>query len=83
MTDTRTIDDLKDLGQGKAAPDHIVALYHEAFREFGALALWNRRACEHPTIAQAIVIAECLRRDGNMRSRPLAVRIEEACRAAL
>jgi hypothetical protein len=46
-------------------------------------ALWNRTPSDHPTIAQALVVAESLRREGNMKARPLAVQIEEACRAAL
>jgi len=45
--------------------------------------LWNRKPSVAPTIAQALVIAEALRREGNMRSRPLAAEIEAACRAAL
>ena len=38
---------------------------------------------ERATIAQALVVAESLRRDGGMASLPLAAEIEEACRAAL
>jgi hypothetical protein len=55
----------------------------EAFRTFGAQALWSRTPSEHPTIAQALVVAESLRREGNMKARPLAAKIEQACRAAL
>jgi hypothetical protein len=47
------------------------------------LALWNRRPSEKPTIAQALVVAESLRREGNLQSRALAYEIERACRAAL
>ena len=82
-TDTRNIDDLKALGAGRPAPDEIAGLYHRAFREFGALALWSRRPSAAPTIAQALVVAESLRREGNLQSRALAVEIEQACRAAL
>lgn len=78
-----SIEELKELGAGRTAPDDVARLYHEAFREFGTIALWSRRASEHPTIAQALVVAESLRREGSMQSRPLAARIEEACRAAL
>jgi len=83
MMDRCSLDELKDRGAGRAAPEAVVALYHEAFRQFGVQALWSRRPSENPTIAQALVIAESLRVEGNMRSRPLAARIEEACRAAL
>jgi hypothetical protein len=83
MPDTRSIEELKGVGAGRPAPDDIVRLYHQAFREFGTLALWSRRPSERPTIAQALVVADSLRREGTMQSRPLAVQIEEACRAAL
>ncbi len=74
---------LKDSGAGRLAPDDVACLYGQAFREFGTLALWSRKPSLHPTIAQAVVVAGSLRREGNMASRALAVRIEEACRAAL
>ena len=68
---------------GVAAPEPVVALYRQAFREFGVLALWSRRASGRPTIAQALVVADGLRREGTMACRPLAARIEAACRAAI
>jgi hypothetical protein len=83
VTDTRDFDELKVLGSGRAAPDEVARLYHQAFRDFGAQALWSRRASAAPTIAQALVVAENLRREGDLKSRALAVEIEQACRAAL
>jgi len=83
MAGMRDVDEMKRLGAGRPAPESVVALYRQAFAEFGAQFLWSRRPSPHPTIAQALVVAESLRREGNMRSRPLAARIEEACRAAL
>jgi hypothetical protein len=83
MIDSRNLEQLKDLGAGRAAPDEVTRLYHQAFRDFGAQALWSRRPSAMPTIAQALVIAENLRREGNLRSRALAGEIEQACRAAL
>ena len=74
MQDRRSIDELKELGAGRSAPNGIVRLYHQAFREFGTIALWSQRPSEHPTIAQALVIADSLRREGTMRARPLAAR---------
>jgi hypothetical protein len=53
---------------GRAAPDAIAALYREAFSQFGAMALWNRRPSDHPTIAQALVVAESLRREATCSS---------------
>ena len=75
--------DLKERGAGRPAPDDVVALYRRAFDEFGSQSLWSRRPSPQPTIAQVLVIADCLRREGNMASRSLAIEIEEACRAAL
>ena len=76
-------DELKKLGAGIEAPNGVVSLYHQSFREFGSQALWSRKPSEHPTITQALIIAETLRREGSMQMLPLAARIEEACRAAL
>ncbi len=73
----------QNLGAGRAAPDEIARLYHQAFRDFGTPALWSRLPSTTPTIAQALVIAENLRREGNLQSRALAGEIEQACRAAL
>jgi hypothetical protein len=83
MKDTRSLDELKELGAGKPAPPELAELYLRAFREFGAEALWSRKPSARPTLTQALVVAESLRREGSMKSRPLAALIEEACRAAL
>ena len=83
MSDRSSIEKLKELATGRPVPDEVARLYHQAFHDFGALALWSRRPSDHPTIAQALVVADALRREGTMRSRPLAAAIEEACRAAL
>ena len=58
-------------------------LFKHTFARFGISALWSRRPSDHPTIAQALVVAQGLRNEGDMRARPLAARIEDACRAAL
>jgi hypothetical protein len=81
--DTRDLEQLRELGAGRRAPHEIARLYDQAFRDYGAEALWNRRPSEQPTIAQALVVAENLRREGNLQSRALAAEIERACRAAL
>lgn len=83
MADKLRLEELKELGAGRPAPEEVVALYRQAFGEFGARSLWSRRPSERPTIAQALVVAESLRSEGSLKSRPLAARIEEACRAAL
>ena len=77
------IDEMMELGAGRPAPEPVAELYRLAFRNFGTRALWSRRPSAHPTIAQALVVAQSLKRDGDMTTRPLAARIEEACRSAL
>jgi hypothetical protein len=83
MTEVFDLDELKARGAGKPAPAEIARLYQQAFREFGVAALWSRRPSKAPTITQALVVAESLRREGNLESRALAAEIEKACRAAL
>jgi len=80
MIDAPDLEQLKDLGAGRPAP---VRLYRQAFADFGAHALWNWRDMEHPTITQALAIADSLKAEGNLKARALAVAIEQACRAAL
>jgi hypothetical protein len=79
----RPIDELKRRGAGRPAPESVASLYRQAFADFGVQSLWSRRPSDRPTIAQALVVAESLRRDGSMKTRALAARLEEACRAAL
>jgi len=80
---TCSLEQLKELGAGRPAPAEVVHLYRRAFCEFGTEALWSRRPSDAPTFAQALVVAESLRREGNLNSRAPAVAIEQACRAAL
>jgi hypothetical protein len=82
MADTRNLEQLKDLGAGRPAPEEVVRLYRQAFAEFGTRALWNWRRMEQPTITQALAIADSLKVEGNIRARALAVAIEQACRVA-
>jgi hypothetical protein len=81
--DTQSYERLKKLGAGRRENREIARLYNRAFRQYGTLALWNRRPSEMPTVAQALVVAETLRREGNLQSRAFAAEIERACRAAL
>jgi hypothetical protein len=81
--DTRDLDELKDLGAGRVAPEAVVRLFRQAFADFGVRALWNWRDLEQPTITQALTIADSLKKEGNLEARALAVAIEQACRAAL
>ncbi|MEO5330959.1 MAG: hypothetical protein H7839_02980 [Magnetococcus sp. YQC-5] len=80
--DRLSLEQLKELGSGCVAPDEVASLYHQAFQKFGTQSLWSRQPSEQPTIAQALVVSECLRREGNLTTRSFAIQIEEACRAA-
>src|SRR5262249_8212187 len=59
----------------------FVTLYRQAFEEYGIQALWNMRAVEKPTPADALAITKALRTHGGMAGRRLAEQIEKACRA--
>ena len=63
-------------------PD-FVCLYRQAFKEYGARALWNKRMLEEPTREDALVVARALRVEGNRAARQLAELIERACRATV
>ena len=65
-----------------ADPPDYVSLYRRAFAEYGARALWSRRALESPTREDALVVARALRVEGNREARRLAEQIEQACCAA-
>jgi len=62
--------------------EDFVILYRRAFSEFGVQALWNMRALENPTAADALAITRALRLHGGMNGRRLAEEIEGLCRAA-
>jgi len=63
-------------------PD-FASLYRQAFEEYGARALWNKRFLEEPTREDALVVARASRVEGNREARKLAEQIERACRAAV
>jgi hypothetical protein len=64
-------------------PEDLTRLYHRAFAEYGARALWNKRELERPTPADALVVARALRVEGDRGARRLAEQIERACFAAI
>jgi hypothetical protein len=64
-------------------PKDLASLYHRAFAEYGARALWNRRELEAPTPEDALVVARALRTEGNREARRLAEQIVRACRGAI
>jgi hypothetical protein len=60
----------------------LADLYHQAFAEFGDIALWNVRHVAEPTPAQALAITQALRTYARMDGRRLAEEIEKLCYAA-
>ncbi|MBF0428681.1 MAG: hypothetical protein HQL94_07125 [Magnetococcales bacterium] len=60
---------------------HFEKLYLEAFKDYGARALWNMRPVDAPTPVDALAITQALRTHGGMDGRRLAERIERLCRA--
>ena len=59
----------------------LTSLYRRAFSDYGTQALWNMRAIENPTPADAMAITRALRTHGGMEGRRLAEQIENLCRA--
>lgn len=68
------------IGRPEVAQEDYVSLYHRAFQEFGASALWSSRPVPDPTPEDALAITGSLRVEGNLAARRLAERIEQACR---
>jgi hypothetical protein len=62
-------------------PEDFVRLYRRAFSVYGSEALWNMRAAENPTPADALAITKALRTHGGLAGRRLAEEIEGLCRA--
>ncbi|HEX4765260.1 MAG TPA: hypothetical protein VH414_03190 [Lichenihabitans sp.] len=74
---------MEDRSQAPSHAARFAELYHQAFRRHRALALWNLRKLDDPTVAEALAITRQLRAEGDMASRHLAEAIEQACRAGL
>ena len=72
-----------DMNDPASPSTDFVALYRQAFEEFGTQALWNKRLLDAPQPEDALVIARALRIEGNVEARRLAEQIEQACRAAV
>jgi len=62
--------------------NEIESLYRRAFADYGAIALWNMRAVDHPAPQDALAITQALRTHGKLSGRRLAERIEQLCRAS-
>lgn len=81
MTDTASDNEQGSSEQPAARDSALVALYRQAFAEFGTRALWYLRQFEHPTVQDVLSIARPLRIEGNMDARRLAEKIERLARA--
>jgi hypothetical protein len=64
-----------------AVQSDYVTLYKRAFAEYRAHALWQMRAFDEPTPADALAVARALRIEGDLPARRLAEQIEQACHA--
>ena len=67
----------------KQTEPEFVSLYRQAFKDYGAAALWSSVPVPDPTPEDALAITYSLRVEGDMEARKLAERIEQVCRAAL
>ena len=67
------------MSQPAIEAEDYVALYRQAFEQFGCMALWNVRQFEEPTLEDALAITRNLRFEGNLNARRLAERIERLC----
>lgn len=74
-------DDLSIQLSAELREQELIALYRQAFAEFGTRALWNLQQFENPTVEDALGITRALRIKGNMAARRLAERIEGLARA--
>jgi hypothetical protein len=61
-------------------PEDVGMLYHRAFAEYGAQALWNRRTLEESTPEDVIVVTREPRIRGDREARKLAEQTERACK---
>jgi hypothetical protein len=80
---TDTVWEDRAAATARLAPHGVLRLYERAFSEFSAIALWNIRRFEMPSLDQAAAIARPLRQQGDMRARHLADELEAAVRAAV
>jgi hypothetical protein len=64
-------------------PTELAQLYHQAFATYRVRALWNKHELATPNVADALVVARALRREGDRAARQLAEQIEQACHATL
>jgi hypothetical protein len=76
------MEEVAAMSGGAPGPEDLVRLYRRAFSEYGVQALWNKKALENPTPADALAITRALRLHGGMDGRRLAEEIEGLCRAA-
>jgi len=70
MTDKRTLDELKEAGDGRPAPGRDCVPLPQAFEQFGARALWSRKPSQRPTGAGRVGEPAPRRQHDALTSRP-------------
>jgi len=69
------------MGHEVSELESYAALYRRAFAEYASRALWNMRAVDNPSPADALAITRALRTHGGLEGRRLAEQIERSCSA--
>jgi hypothetical protein len=69
------------MGHQESETESYATLYRRAFTEYSNQALWNMRAIDNPSPADALAITRALRTHGGMEGRRLAEQIERVCSA--
>jgi hypothetical protein len=72
---------MERMGNPASEAESYVTLYRRAFMEYSSRALWNMRAADDPSPADALAITRALRTHGGMDGRRLAEQIERICSA--
>jgi hypothetical protein len=72
---------MERMGDRATEAESYVMLYRRAFAEYSTQALWNMRAVDDPSPADALAITRALRTHGGMEGRRLAEQIERICGA--
>ena len=78
---TEDVQNTTEVGEPGDRERQLLALYRQAFAEFGTRALWFLRQFENPSVEDVLSIARPLRIEGNMDARRLAEKIERLARA--
>ena len=73
-------DEYHDTPAGQAPDEEWKWLYHEAFRQYRVLCLWDMSEAEDPSPEAAYAVMRKLRAEGNLEARRLATQLEKTIR---